>query len=46
MEKILNKLINYKGLFQISLVIGTCYLLTHGNTEGWGWLIFVLILTL
>jgi hypothetical protein len=33
------------NLLRIALVIGTCFL-SYNNLDGWGWLTFVLILTL
>jgi len=32
-------------LFRLALVFGIIYLLSIGNTEGWGWLVFILTLT-
>lgn len=37
--------INWKVLLQISLICGTCFL-AYNKTAGWGWLLFILFITL
>jgi hypothetical protein len=38
------KQIHWKTILQIMLVIAIVYLLSIGNTEGWGWLVFILFI--
>jgi hypothetical protein len=33
------------GLFRIALVLGIIYLASN-NTDGWGWLVFILLISL
>ena len=37
--------INSLDVFRIILILGIIFLLAIGNTEGWGWLVFILIIT-
>lgn len=37
------KNINWKTILQIVLVLGICYLAAN-NKDGWGWLVFILII--
>lgn len=43
-EKMIKNCLNWHKILQISLVLAIVYLLLHDNTEGWGWLMFLLFL--
>ena len=37
--------INWEKIFQIALIAGIVYLAVN-NVDGWGWLVFILLITL
>jgi len=41
----MDKKFSFKEIFQLALVLGIVYLAANGK-DGWGWLTFVLLLTL